>query len=360
VTTQTERKTLNTLALLKDLSQHTGPSGRETEINQKIAAYWQSLTDELKTDALGNLIAVKYGKNEERRSVMLAAHMDEIALIVTGIKGEFIRINNLAGVDRRVILGSEVNVHGRRIIPGVIGPRPPHTLAPQDRDQIPSWQELFVDVGLAEEEIRKWVRVGDHITPQQPLLVLKNKRVAGKALDNRASVVALTLALQLLQQQYHSWDVIAVATVQEEIGLFGATTSAYGIAPDIAIAIDVTFANQYNDNGTGAFDLDKGPTIGIGPNLHPKIIKRLRETAETNEIPFMLEPLSGSSGTDAWAMQVAREGIPTGLLSIPVRYMHQPVETASLNDIERTGRLLSHFIAHLEPDFTPTWEDESV
>ncbi len=348
---------MKTLELLKALSQSAGPSGRETATSQKIAAFWQPLSDDVKTDALGNLIALKRGIGDERHSIMLAAHMDEIGLIVTGITGEFLRVHSLGGTDRRVLIGTEVNVHGRRVIRGVIGSRPPHVLPQKDRDKIPSWHEFFIDVGLAEDEIKKWVRVGDHVTLEQPLRELKNKRVSGKALDNRASVVAITLALQLLQQRLHNWDVVAVATVQEEIGLYGAITSAYGIAPDIAIAIDATFAKQYDDSDAGTFDLDKGPTIGIGPNLHPHIVKRLQQVAETNEIPIMLEPLSGSSGTDAWGIQVAREGIPTGLLSIPMRYMHQPVETAALNDIERTGRLLSHFITDLEPDFKPCWAD---
>ncbi len=212
---------------------------------------------------------------------MLAAHMDEIGLIVTGIAGEFLRVHSLGGVDRRVLIGTEVNVHGRRMLPGVIGSRPPHVLAQEDRNKIPPWHELFVDVGMPEEEIKQWVRVGDHITLEQPLQELKNGRVAGKALDNRASVVAITLALQLLQKQLPNWDVVAVATVQEEVGLFGAITSAYGVAPDIAIAIDGTFAKQYNDSGQGTFELDKGPTIGIGPNLHPGIVKQLKTSCRS-------------------------------------------------------------------------------
>jgi endoglucanase len=348
---------LTTFDLLRDLSESTGPSGREASISKKIAEYWRPLTDELKIDPLGNLIAVKCGCGNKKQSVMLAAHMDEIALIVTGIDGEFLRIHILGGVDRRVILGSEVKVYGRRILHGVIGTRPPQILNKEDRGKIPPWRELFVDVGLAEEELRKYVRVGDTITINQPLRELKNKRVSGKALDNRASIVAVTLTLQELQKCLHEWNVVAVATIQEEIGLVGATTSAYHISPDIAIAVDVTFAKQYDDAGSGAFEIDKGPTIGIGPNLHPSIVNRLKKVADTNEIPTLIEPLSGSTGTDAWAIQVAREGIPTGLLSIPVRYMHQPVEVASLNDVERTGRLLKHFINSLEPDFTPRWED---
>jgi endoglucanase len=351
---------LNTLALLKEISQAHGPSGRENSIGETIASYWETLVDNLDIDALGNLIGLKKGKNTHNRSIMVATQMDEKGLIVTGVEGDFIRINNLAGMDRRVILGSEVTVHGQHNLDGVIGSRPPHVLARNERNKIPPWHELFVDVGLSENEINKVVRVGDSITIKQNLSCLKNNRVAGKALDNRASVTTLTLVLMQLQKYIHNWDVVAVATVQEEIGLFGAVTSAYHIAPDIAIAIDVTFAKQYNDSDHGTFSLDKGPTIGIGPNLHPALVKRLRKTAEQQEIPVDLEPLSGSSGTDAWAIQISRQGIPTGLLSIPVRYMHQPVETASLTDIERTARLLGHFIIDLEPEYTPSWESENV
>ncbi|MDF1515366.1 MAG: M20/M25/M40 family metallo-hydrolase [Anaerolineae bacterium] len=348
---------MKTLAILKDLSQAAGPSGREGQISQRIFEQWQDMTDAITTDALGNLIAINNGHGEKRHSIMLAAHMDEIGMIVTGLAGDFLRIHRLGGADRRVILGSKVTVQGRRPIPGIIGTRPPHTLAVEERDKIPPWHELFVDVGLPQDAIKRWIRVGDHITLDQPLSELKNGRVAGKAMDNRASVAALTLTLDNLQRMSHSWDVVAVATVQEETGLYGAVTSAFGIHPDIAIAVDATFAKQYNDNRAGAFDMDKGPTIGIGPNLHPHIVKRLKSTAESQEIPVLFEPLSGSSGTDAWSIQVAREGIPTGLLSIPMRYMHQPVETVCLNDIERTARLLAHFICSLEPEYTPSWED---
>lgn len=348
---------MDTLTYLKELSQHTGPSGRENAISEKVKSYWAPLVDDVWTDALGNVIAYKHGHGDHHPSIMLAAHMDEIGLIVTGMSGDFIRIHSIGGMDRRILIGTEVTVHGHRDIPGVIGSRPPHILEAQDRDKIPPWHELYIDVGLPEAEIKESIRVGDHVTIQQPLVALKNNRVAGKALDNRASVAAVTLALEFLKPIHHSWDVIAVATVQEELGLIGATTSAYGIAPDMAIAVDATFAKQYNDNDGGAFQMDKGPTIGVGPNLHPQVVKRLCQTAEKYEIPFMMEPLSGSSGTDAWAIQVACEGIPTGLLSIPIRYMHQPVETAVITDIERTARLLGTFITELEPDFAPAGED---
>lgn len=346
--------------LLKTLSEASGPSGREDTVRDSVADLWRPLVDELRIDAMGNLIAYRRGTGETEppRSLMIAAHMDEIGLLVTGIDGEFLRIHELSGIDRRVLLGLQVCVHGRRTLPGVIGSRPPHVLPPSERQNIPPWHELFVDVGLTPEEVKASVRIGDHITLQQPLLTLKNERVAGKAFDNRASVAALTLAIEALSRRQHAWDVVAVATVQEEVGVKGAITSAYGVAPELAIALDVTFAKQHNDSDPGSFELDKGPTLGVGPNFHPGVIARMRQAAEAEEIPFAVEPLPGSSGTDAWGIQIAREGVPVGLISIPVRYMHQPVETLALGDVERAGRWLTSFIASLEPDFLPRWEDE--
>lgn len=289
---------------------------------------------------------------------MIAAHMDEIGLLVTGIEGEFLRCHEVRGIDRRILMGLQVCVHGRRSLPGVIGSRPPHVLPTSERQNIPPWHELFIDVGLSSDEIKDLVRVGDAITVQQPLLALKNDRVAGKAMDNRASVAALTLTLEALSRRDHTWDVYAVATAQEEMGVKGATTSAYGIAPELAIALDVTFAKQHNDTNPGTFELDKGPALGVGPNFHPALIARIREVAKKEEIAFDVEPLPGSSGTDAWAIQITQEGVPVCLISIPVRYMHQPVETLALRDVERTARWVTSFITGLEPDFRPRWEDE--
>jgi tetrahedral aminopeptidase len=348
--------------LLSKMSEATGPSGCEDAVRDLIIDYWRPLVDELRTDAMGSLIAYRRGTGApataSHPSVMAAAHMDEIGLIVTGVEGEFLRIHQLGGMDRRVLLGAEVSVYGRKVLPGVIGSRPPHVLPASERQNIPPWHELFVDLGLTEEEVKASVRVGDHITFRQPVVTLRNGRVAGKAFDNRASVAAVTLALDALSRRQHTWDFYAVATVQEEMGIKGAITSAYGVAPEVAVALDVTFAKQHNDTDPGSFELDKGPTIGVGPNFHPEVVARLRQTADAEEIPYTIEPLPGSSGTDAWGIQLSREGIPVGLISIPVRYMHQPVETVALRDVERAGRLLASFVAALEVDFRPRWEDE--
>lgn len=348
-----------TFDLLKLLTGAVGTPGYEQAARDAIEHRWRPLTDEVRTDAMGNLIALKRGSGPEPRpALMIAAHMDEIGLIVTGIAGDFLRVHALGGMDRRVLLGLAVTVHGKRALPGIIGSRPPHVLSSEERDKIIPWEEVFVDVGLPADEVKTLVHVGDHITVERELVALKNNMVAGKALDNRASVAAVTLTLEALNQRQHAWDVYAVATVQEEIGLKGAITSAYGLAPQLAIALDVTFGTQHDDSAPGTFDLDKGPTIAMGPNFHPQVVTRLKEAAAVEEIAYQLEPVSGSSGTDAWGIQIAREGIPTGLIEIPLRYMHQPVETAAIRDIERAGRLLASFVARLKADFRPRWEDE--
>ena len=349
----------STFELLKVFTEAPGPAGRENVVRDAIAARWTPLADEIRVDAMGSLIALQRGSGPEPRpAVMAAAHMDEIGLIVTGIEGDFLRAHSLGGIDRRVLLGLDVLVHGQRELPGIIGSRPPHVLSAAEREKIIAWEEVYVDTGLPGDELAALVVVGDHITFDRELLALKNERVAGKALDNRASVVAVTLALQALHERNHAWDFYAVATVQEEVGVKGAITSAYGLAPEIAIALDVTFAPQHDDEGLGTFPLGKGLAIASGPNLHPQVVERLQAAAKAEEIPYQPDPLPGSSGTDAWGIQVAREGIPTGLIEIPLRYMHQPVETGALLDIERTGRLLASFIARLEADFRPRWEDE--
>lgn len=347
-----------TFELLKASTAAPGPSGREQPANTVIAEHWTPLTDDIRTDALGNLIALQRGNGPEPRpALMLAAHMDEIGFIVTGIEGDFLRIHAIGGIDRRVILGLEVTVHGKHALPGVIGTRPPHVLSQDERSTTIAWHELFVDVGLPAGEVADLVRVGDTVTVDRDLAALKNDRVAGKALDDRACIVAITLALQALRQRAHAWDVYAVATVQEEVGLFGAITGAFGLNPDVAVALDVTFGQQHNDTDPGTFALDKGPTIALGPNFHPQVVARLMAAAKAEEIPYQPEPVSGGSGTDAWGIQVAREGIPTGLVELPLRYMHQPVETAAIRDVERAGRLIASFAARLEPEFRPRWED---
>jgi putative aminopeptidase FrvX len=338
---------------LKNLSEAHGPSGHEGIVRGLLRQTWAGFVDEFDEDRLGSLIGVKRGAaaRQPARRVMLAAHMDEIGMMVAEIREGFILVHRINGVDNRLMLAQPVLVHGREALPGVVAAKPPHLLAQAARQKYPTFDELVIDVGLPAERVEALVRPGDLITIDAPFVQLNGKRVSGKALDNRACLAALTLCLHELSKRDHAWDVYAVATVQEEVGLRGAAAAAYAIAPDLAIALDVGFAQQPGVEADVALELGGGPGIGIGPNFHPHLVEKLREAAQRIEIKLQDDILPGQTGTDAWAIQVAREGIPTALLEIPLRNMHSPVEIADLRDIERCGRLLALFIAELEDEF---------
>jgi putative aminopeptidase FrvX len=338
--------------VLRRLSESSGVSGYEHQVRDLIREELGRFADEIRTDALGNVIAVKRGTGPEPRpAAMIATHMDEIGLIVSDLEEGFIHFQQVGGYDDRVLLGQEVTVHGRCDLVGIIGARPPQFLPGNERDKPIPYDNLRIDVGLTPEELAKQVRVGDLVTMNRKLVELKGGLVAGKALDDRASVVAAAVCLEELSRMRHLWDVYAVATVQEEMGYQGSITSTYGLEPDIGIAVDVTFAKQPGTPDEHTQELGKGPTIGCGPNFHPKLQEALAETARNLEISAPLEPAERPGGTDAFAIQISRGGIPAALLSIPLRSMHTPVETVAIKDVERTGRLLAAFVARLDETF---------
>ncbi|MHB1318991.1 MAG: zinc-binding metallopeptidase family protein, partial [Anaerolineae bacterium] len=324
---------VDTLELLRSLSEAPGISGYEEGARALIHDALVPLADEVRGDALGNLIALQRGTGPEpRRAIMLAAHMDEIGLMVSSLEGAFIRFAPVGGVDLRTLVGQEVTVHGHDLqsgqghagcdLPGIVASRPPHVLSAEERSQAVPLERLFIDTGLTAAGLREHVRVGDLITMRRSFTALNGGYATGKALDDRAGVVSLVLCLEALRYMAHSWDVYAVATTQEEIGLRGATVSAYGIAPDLGIAVDVGFGRQQGVTDSKLIDMDGGPAVALGPNVHPAMRARLMATAKSLEIKVQTEVVAGASGTDGWALQVAREGIPTVVLSIPLRYMH--------------------------------------
>jgi endoglucanase len=336
---------------LKALSEASGVSGYEDGVGELVREQFAPCVDELRTDALGNIIALRRGTGPEPRPrIMLAGHMDEIGLIVTRLDGAFLRFTQVGGFDVRTLPGQEVTVHGRRPLHGIIGCRPPHVLSAEDRGKPYPMEDLFIDVGMTADELAKVVRTGDIVTLAANCVELKNERLAGKAFDDRAAVAAIAVCLEELARSGHQWDVYAVATVQEEIGLRGATVSAFGIAPDVGIAIDVGFAKQPGFDGFDAIELDKGPALAMGPNIHPKLFDAIKQVAEDQEIPYQTSVYPRGTGTDANAIQITRDGIATALLSLPERSMHTPAETICVRDIARTGRLLARFIQSLDAD----------
>jgi endoglucanase len=285
--------------------------------------------------------------------------MDAIGLMVTGVKDGLLRFTQIGGVDPRILPGQMVTVHGRRDLPAMVVQPPERLLPPGSSDKAVAMEYLFADTGLLPEEVNQLVRVGDLISFAQPPLELSGDLLVGHSLDNRASVAAVTLCLEELQHMAHAWDVWALASVQEEVSLGGAITSPFEIRPDIAVAIDVTFAKGPGVSNYRGFALGKGVTLGLGPNIHPAVHHAFKEIADRQDIPTVLEPMPRHSGTDAMGLQIVAEGIPCMVLGIPLRYMHTPVEEVALKDITRTGHLLAEFIAQLEPDFMNKirWDD---
>lgn len=342
------------LPLLKELLSAPGLSGHETPARQIIERAWQPLTDELSISRLGSLHGLRRARREgvsAPPSILFAAHMDAIGLMVTGIVEGLLQVTMIGGVDARVLPGQLVTVHGREDLPGLAVQPPGHLLPGEMREKPVPLQYLFVDTGLLEGDVARLVRVGDLVSFAQPPVELEGDLIVGHSLDNRASVAAVTVCLQELCGRELHWDVWAAATAQEEETLGGALTSAFGLRPDLAVAIDVTFASSPGSPAHETFPMGKGITLGWGPNIHPGLYKAFKELADCLEIPYKMDIMPRMSGTDAMALQIAAEGVPTMVISIPLRYMHTPVEMVALKDIQRAGRLLAEFAARLDETF---------
>ena len=345
--------------LLKELISISGLSGFETPAATLIEEKWRPVTDELELSPLGSLHGLKRGTGKGK-SILISTHMDAIGLIVKKVEGEFLRVSNLGGIDIRVLPGQEVTVHTERgELSGVVVQPPAHLLPAGEAKGAVALKHLLVDLGLPARQVARKVKVGDTVSFANEPTELSGELVAGHSLDNRASVAALTLCLEELQSRTHLWDVWAVASVQEEVGAIGARTSGFKIRPDIAIAVDVTFASGPGASGWETFELGSGPTLGWGAVNHPFLFDQFKELAGKLEIPFSVEILPGRSGTDGDDLQVTAEGIPTLVVSIPIRYMHTPVEVIAVKDVQRTARLLAEFIAMLDEDFIDkiVWDD---
>ena len=355
---------MNVRKVIKRLAQAPGPTGNEIAAAEITSEIWKPYVDAIEIDRLGSVSArVKGVESESPRQVLLAAHLDEIGLMVKKVVANnnsnnsygFLRLTKLGGVDIRHLLGQAVTVHGsgagNQELVGVIGSLPSRMLPLTRRKKAFGFEDLVVDVGLPFTEVEQLVRVGDFISFRQPVRRLLNGRITGKALDNRASIAALAVCLSELSRRQHKWDVIVMATAQEETSFLGAYSGGHTVVPDIAIAVDVTIAKGPGNSDVSAIELGAGPIIGIGPNIHPGVLAKLKQVAESIDLTVHLEPHARSSGTDAYALQITRGGIPTGIVSIPLRNMHSMVEVAAIRDVKRTGRFLAEFVTRLDSDF---------
>jgi endoglucanase len=351
------------LPFLKSLISVSGVSGDEAHAADLVQKQWTPLVDEVSLSRLGSVHGLKRGTLKKspskadrspRPSVMIATHMDAIGMMVTRIVDGFIYFTNVGGIDSRVLPGTPVIVHAsgtKEELYGVIVMPPSNLLPEGEGSGVVPMKYLFIDTGLLPGEVSKRVRVGDRISFGTEPVEMSGGTVSGHTLDNRASVAALTICLEELQSKSHIWDLWAVATVQEETSFGGSYTSTFQLRPTIAIALDMTFGKGTGASGYQTFPLGKGVTLGIGPSVHPFLYKRFKEIAERVEIPVADDLMPEYSSTDADAMQLIAEGIPTMVVSIPQRYMHTAVELVALKDIQRAGRLMAEFVASLEADF---------
>jgi putative aminopeptidase FrvX len=338
--------------LLDELLRPGAPSGYEgpaADVWRKAASF-----AELSSDGLGSSIA-RVGEAAPLFAVV--GHIDEIGLIVTHVdeKG-FLWFAPIGGWDPQVLVGQRVAVRGRDgIVPGVVGRKPIHLLEPDQRKKVVELKSMHIDVGAADgEEAKELVRIGDPVVIDAEPLALAGERLVSKAMDNRlGAYVALESLRRCAEGDGPGGSFAAVAAVQEEIGLFGARTAAFELRPDVAVAVDVTHATDapgVDEKELGSSPLGSGPVIGRGSTLSPKVFELLVETAEAEGIDYTLSASGRGTSTDADVLQISRSGIPTGVVSIPLRYMHSPVEMVDLRDVEATVELLAAFGARLSAD----------
>lgn len=333
------------MELLRKLSETPGIAGREEATRVIVREALTGHVDEISVDSLGNVIAHKKGAGPK---VAVAAHMDEIGFLVSHVDEEtgFLRIEPVGGFDPRTLIAHRVAVHAKGgTMYGLIGTKPVHVLTEEERKKVPEIKDLFVDIGLSGKEAKEKVRVGDPVTLVQAFADL-GRLITGKALDDRLGVYVGIEAVRRLGK--HKADVYFIATVQEEVGLRGARTSAFAVAPDIGVALDVT--PSCDIPGVSAHEqltrLGKGVAIKVKDSAsisHPGLVQFLVNLAEERKIPYQLEILP-RGGTDAGAIQPAREGVAVVTISIPTRYVHTVVETAHKEDIEAAINLLVAFL----------------
>lgn len=331
---------------LFELCSETAPSGKE-DLLLSLERLVRPYVDECYRDNAGNLIAVKRSKFPGAKKLMLDAHADEVGLVVKGIDDNgFIHFANHTGIDSRILPASTVTVIGKTSLTGVVATLPPHLLKDADTKKVIKTDEMVIDIGFDANKARELVRVGDFIALRSGCADLKNNLVMGKSFDNRASVAVLVNLLSRMSSIRSRFDVYAVFSAAEEFGGYGASTAAFNIAPDRAIVLDTTFAvSPYTSKSKGK-ELSGGAAIGIAPVLDTHMTETLISIARTHALPYQTEVMGGRTGTNADNIVVTREGVPTALLSLPLRYMHSAGEIVSLNDMNTLCHILSNYLEY--------------
>ncbi len=342
---------------LFELLMSASPSGFEEPAARIWRAEAESFADETSVDTNGNSVARLRGSGPK---VVIEGHIDEIGLMVTHVDGEgFVWFRPIGGWDDQVLTGQRVRIMAANgPVTGVIGRKPAHLLSADDRGKASRIKDLWIDIGATSgDQAKEHIATGDPVVIEQPIVDLGNNLIAGRGVDNRMGAWVALETLRALADQRPAADVYALAAVQEEITFLGAHTSAFALEPDVAIVLDVTHATDHPDSdkrGQGEIKIGGGPVLARGSAVNPVVYQRLAELARRNEIPFAVDATPRSTGTDADAIAPARGGVPTGVVSVPNRYMHSPNEVISLDDLDAAVRLIALFVRDLETgsDFT--------
>jgi endoglucanase len=347
------------LAFLKNLLLTPSPSGFERPIQDVVRAWVKPFADEVRTDRHGNVIAVRNPGGSPR--ILLAGHCDQIGLMVQHVDEHgFLYVQPIGGWDMQILLGQNLTVWTREgPVHGVVSRRAPHLLTNEERNKVPQFTDVWVDVGCKDrKEAESLITHGDPVTFALGYRELRNGMASSPGMDDKVGLWTVMEALRLLHGRPLQAAVYSVSTVQEEIGLRGATTSTYGVRPTVGIAVDVCHATDTPGNDKkqlGDTRLGGGPAIFRGPNINPRVFERLEQAARAHEIAVQVRGAPRATGTDANAIQLSRDGVATGLIGIPNRYMHSPVEVVALDDLDRAARLLAEFCAGVtsQVDWTP-------
>ncbi|MDD3051232.1 MAG: M42 family metallopeptidase [Candidatus Cloacimonetes bacterium] len=348
--------------LFRDLVEAPSPSGFEQPAQKIFADFVRKYVpaEDVNTDVHGNVIALRKGKGNIR--LMISGHADEIGLMVTYIDDNgYLYFAPIGGVDPAILPGIRVDIHHEgKVVRGVVGRKAIHMMTSDEMSKAPKIENLWIDIAAKnKKDAQKRVAIGDVITFSAGMEILNGDIITTKASDNKAGVFVAAATLHYLDKEKIDANVYAVSSVQEEIGLRGAKTSAYGIDPHVGIAVDVTFATDYPDTDKKKFGevfLEKGPVLAIGANINSKVLTMLKQAAKNKKIDVQFDAAPRATGTDANAIQINRSGVATGLVSIPNRYMHTPSEIISLKDLDEAAVLLAEFARLLNDssDFIPS------
>ncbi|OQY16695.1 MAG: hydrolase [Desulfobacteraceae bacterium 4572_35.1] len=343
---------------LEELSRTPSPSGFEQPVQRVIRRKLAGIADNIETDVMGNVIARLNGGAGvvgERPRVMLAGHCDEIGFMVKYVDDNgFIYFAPIGGVDPHLVPGQRVNIHASSgSIVGVVGKKPIHLMEAKDRETVVKFKDQFIDIGCTNsEEVLALINIGDPITFVPTLERLQGELVTSRAFDDKMGAFVTTRVLQQVAQRGGApVDLYSVTTVQEEVGLRGASASVYGVNPHVGIAVDVGFASDFpgvDKKEIGDLSVGKGPIIARGANINPVLFDLLCGCAKENDIPYQVVGMPRATGTDANVMQLSRGGVAAALVSVPLRYMHSPVEVLSLLDLEHTVALLTAVMYKIE------------